>query len=80
VGKVTIFSRTVITDHATSGKYWDKGTAIQLDKATGKFTASFKTFRHTRRIPNSTSWSMAAVSAPTRSNPTDSGYPRAFAT
>jgi uncharacterized membrane protein YfcA len=47
VGKVTIFSRTVITDHATSGKYWDKGTAIQLDKATGKFTASFKTFRHT---------------------------------
>jgi hypothetical protein len=47
VGKVTIFSRTVITDHATSGKYWDKGTAIKLDKATGKFTASFKTFRHT---------------------------------
>ncbi len=47
VGKVTIFSRTVLTDHGTSGKYWDKGTAINLDKKTGKFTASFKSFRHT---------------------------------
>jgi uncharacterized membrane protein YfcA len=47
VGKVVIFSRTVITDHATSGNYWDKGTSIKLDKATGKFTASFKTYRHT---------------------------------
>jgi uncharacterized membrane protein YfcA len=47
VGKVTIFSRTVITDHGQSGKYWDKGTSIKLDKATGKFTATFKTFRHT---------------------------------
>jgi uncharacterized membrane protein YfcA len=44
---VTIFSRTVITDHATSGKYWDKGTSIKLDKATGKFTATFKSYRHT---------------------------------
>jgi uncharacterized protein len=47
VGKVVIFSRTVISDHATSGNYWDKGTSIKLDKATGKFTASFKTYRHT---------------------------------
>ena len=47
VGKVTIFSRTVITDHSQSGKYWDKGTAINLDKTTGKFTATFKTYRHT---------------------------------
>ena len=47
VGKVTIFSRTVITDHNTSGRYWDKGTSINLDKSTGKFTASFKSFRHT---------------------------------
>lgn len=47
VGKVTIFSRTVITDYAKSGKYWDKGTSIQLDKDTGKFTAAFKTYRHT---------------------------------
>ncbi|MEN8243994.1 MAG: sulfite exporter TauE/SafE family protein [Thermodesulfobacteriota bacterium] len=47
VGKVTIFSRTAITDYNTSGKYWDKGTAIKLDKETGKFTASFKSFRHT---------------------------------
>jgi len=46
VGKVTIFSRTIITDEG-SGKYWDKGTSIKLDKATGKFTASFKSFRHT---------------------------------
>jgi len=47
VGKVTIFSRTVIADHNATGKYWDKGTSIKLDKATGKFTATFKTFRHT---------------------------------
>jgi uncharacterized membrane protein YfcA len=47
VGKVVVFSRTVITDHATSGKYWDKNTSIKLDKATGKFTATFKTYRHT---------------------------------
>ena len=47
VGKVTIFSRTVITDHAKNNKYWNKGTSINLDKATGKFTASFKSFRHT---------------------------------
>lgn len=47
VGKVTIFSRSVITDFEKSGAYWDKGTKIDLDKTTGKFTASFKTFRHT---------------------------------
>ena len=47
VGKVTIFSRTVIADYDQSGKYWDKNTSIKLDKATGKFTASFKTYRHT---------------------------------
>ena len=47
VGKVTIFSRSVMGDHGTSNHYWDKGTSIQLDKATGKFTASFKSFRHT---------------------------------
>lgn len=47
VGKVVIFARSVITDHATSGKYWDKGTSIKLDKATGKYTVSFKSFRHT---------------------------------
>ena len=47
VGKVTIFSRTVISDYSKTGKYWDKGTTIDLDKATGKFTASFKTYRHT---------------------------------
>jgi hypothetical protein len=47
VGKVVIFSRTVITDYNQSGKYWDKGTTINLDKNTGKFTASFKTYRHT---------------------------------
>lgn len=47
VGKVVIFARSVITDHATSNNYWDKGTSIKLDKATGKYTVSFKSFRHT---------------------------------
>jgi uncharacterized membrane protein YfcA len=46
VGKIVIFSRTVLAD-ASSGNYWDKGTKINLDKATGKFTATFQTFRHT---------------------------------
>jgi uncharacterized membrane protein YfcA len=45
-GKVVIFARSVITDQS-SGKYWDKGTTIKLDKSTGKYTVSFKTFRHT---------------------------------
>jgi hypothetical protein len=47
VGKVTIFSRSVLGDYAATQNYWDKGTSVQLDKATGKFKASFKTFRHT---------------------------------
>ncbi|MCG8617038.1 MAG: sulfite exporter TauE/SafE family protein, partial [Desulfobacterales bacterium] len=46
IGKVVIFSRTVITDEA-SGNYWDKGTKVNLDKATGQYTVSFKSFRHT---------------------------------
>jgi uncharacterized membrane protein YfcA len=46
VGKIVIFSRTVITD-ASSGNYWDKDTKVDLDKATGKFTATFKSYRHT---------------------------------
>jgi len=45
-GKVTIFSKTVIADQS-SGNYWDKGTSVKLDKATGEFTVSFKSFRHT---------------------------------
>jgi uncharacterized membrane protein YfcA len=45
-GKVVIFSRSVITDQS-SGNYWDKGTSVKLDKATGEFTVSFKSFRHT---------------------------------
>lgn len=47
VGKVVIFARSVIADHATTGNYWDKGTSVKLDKATGKYTVSFKSFRHT---------------------------------
>ncbi|MFP4453249.1 MAG: sulfite exporter TauE/SafE family protein [Desulfobacterales bacterium] len=47
VGQVTIFSRSVITDYEKSGNYWDEGTSIDLDKETGEFTATFKTFRHT---------------------------------
>lgn len=45
-GKVVIFARSVIGD-ASTGNYWDKGTSIKLDKATGAFTASYKSFRHT---------------------------------
>ena len=46
-GKITIFARSVLEDYGASGNYWDKGTSIILDKTTGKFKASFKTFRHT---------------------------------
>ncbi len=46
VGKIVIFSRTVLTDES-SGNYWDKGTKVTLDKSTGKFTATFQSFRHT---------------------------------
>ncbi len=45
-GKVVIFARSVIGDDS-SGNYWDKGTSVKLDKETGKFTASFASFRHT---------------------------------
>jgi uncharacterized membrane protein YfcA len=47
VGKIVIFARSVMGNYGTSGNYWDKGTSIDLDKATGKFKASFKSFRHT---------------------------------
>ena len=47
VGKVTIFARSVLGDYTTSKNYWDKGTSIELDKTTGKFKATFKSFRHT---------------------------------
>jgi len=46
IGKVVIFSRTVIGDEG-SGNYWDKGTKVNLDKATGQYTVSFTSFRHT---------------------------------
>ena len=51
VGKIVIFARSVMGDYGKSGNYWDKGTTIDLNKATGKFKASFKSFRHTP--PNS---------------------------
>ena len=47
VGKVTIFARSVLADYNKSGNFWDKGTVISHDKQTGKFSATFKTFRHT---------------------------------
>jgi uncharacterized membrane protein YfcA len=47
VGKVTIFARSVLGDYTKTNNYWDKGTSIELDKNTGKFKATFKTFRHT---------------------------------
>jgi len=46
-GKVTIFARSVLADYGKTGSYWDKGTSITLDKKTGKFKASFTTYRHT---------------------------------
>lgn len=46
-GKVVIFARSVLSDYAKSGDYWDKGTSIELDKKTGKFKATFKTYRDT---------------------------------
>ncbi|WP_232362600.1 sulfite exporter TauE/SafE family protein [Desulfogranum mediterraneum] len=46
VGKIVIFSRTVLQDQS-SGNYWDKGTTVKLDKATGQFSASFTSYRHT---------------------------------
>jgi hypothetical protein len=46
-GKVTIFARSILGDYNQTKNYWDKGTSIELDKNTGKFKASFKTFRHT---------------------------------
>ena len=47
IGQVVIFSRSVLGDYGKSKNYWDKGTSIELDKATGKFKASFKTYRDT---------------------------------
>ncbi|RLB02308.1 MAG: sulfite exporter TauE/SafE family protein [Deltaproteobacteria bacterium] len=46
-GKVTIFARSVLADQTKFPNYWNKGVNIQLDKNTGAFKASFKTFRHT---------------------------------
>jgi len=46
-GKIPIFSRDVLADYAKEPYYWNKGTSLCLDKAKGKFSATFKTFRHT---------------------------------
>ena len=46
-GQVVIFARSVLGDYAQTGNYWDKGTTVSLDKRTGKFKASFRTYRHT---------------------------------
>lgn len=46
-GKIVIFARSVLADQAKFPHYWNKGTTIQLDKNTGAFKASFKSFRHT---------------------------------
>ena len=46
-GKIVIFSRSVLGDYAKTNNYWDKGTSIELDKKTGQFKATFKSFRHT---------------------------------
>jgi len=46
IGKVVIFSRTVVTDKS-SENYWDKDTEVNLDKTTGQYTVTLKSFRHT---------------------------------
>jgi len=45
-GKVTIFSRCVVADYKSHPFYWNEGTYISLDKNTGDFSATFKTFKH----------------------------------
>lgn len=45
-GKVTIFSRSVVTDYESYPMYWNRGTSIFLDKSTGEFSATFKTYKH----------------------------------
>ncbi len=46
VGKIVIFSRTILQDESSTN-YWDKGTKINLDKTTGKYSATFTSYRHT---------------------------------
>jgi len=46
-GKIPIFGRDVVTDYSKAPYYWNKGTSISLDKNTGKYEVTFKTFRHT---------------------------------
>lgn len=46
-GKIPIFARSVVTDYSNLPYYWNKGTSVSLDKTTGKYSATFKTFRHT---------------------------------
>jgi len=46
-GKVVIFSRSVVADFNGHPHYWNKGTKIDLNKDTGKFSAAFTTFKHT---------------------------------
>lgn len=43
-GKIVIFARSVL---AQSDNYWDKGTKVELDKKTGKFKVTYKTYRDT---------------------------------
>lgn len=45
-GKITIFSRSIISDCESHPGYWNKGTHISLDKNNGDFSATFETFKH----------------------------------
>jgi len=45
-GKVVIFSRSVIADYESQPVYWNEETSVSLDKNTGNFSATFKTFKH----------------------------------
>jgi len=46
-GRIIIFSRCVVTDYQKEPRYWNKGVSISLNKHNGKFSVTFKTFRHT---------------------------------
>ncbi len=46
-GKIPIFARCVVTDYSKAPYYWNKGIKVSLDKTTGEYSVTFKTFRHT---------------------------------
>ena len=45
-GKAVIFSRCVLGDYRENPQYWNEGVTVAVDRNTGKYKASFKTFAH----------------------------------